>query len=599
MLTRYEFEILKNAKCFDPANLAGLIINPTGRTSCLALLTQNELETVYSRLSEKGYISNFRLTKLGELELDSYKARNVVILAAGGLEMSPKLLYSMPKGLYKINNEPIIERLIRQLTETGIEKIYIVVGYKKEMYFYLEEKMGIELLVNQQPKKNNIFSLWAAADILGNTYICNSDSYYPENPFELYVYDTFHATVIKEDSSRELGVKKNSDGRIIVLSTGKGPRECLYGHAYFAENFSNKISRYVNQEIFDFRIDQLFWQEFYAKHINDLDMYAMIYENNFIQEFDTIQELQQLDDMFIENISAEIAQKICSVLNCKKSDISDVSISDKGFSNIILTFIVFDKKYALRYPGDSASLIISRQKEMLAQNIVAKIGIDNTLLYIDEDGCKIAHFVPDCYDLTDIYYTDMSIMSKIVSKIQKLHSHSLAPEEKEILFFDPIVEGDRLMSMARSTKGDLFKRFENIRNGIIELYAFMEKDQYEKVLSHVDLNISNILINDDVMEFIDWEFAGYTDPGFDFGRVFDGYEPDSDEVSQLLEVYLGHAPTVGERRHYCGGVALHSWYFFCWCLYKESVNEDTSFYMTYFFHRIKKWMGYALSLYRD
>jgi CTP:phosphocholine cytidylyltransferase-like protein/thiamine kinase-like enzyme len=599
MLTKYEFEILKNIKMYGANNINELIRNPIGYTGYLASVSEDDLKLMYKNLTQRNYIKGLTLTSLGEMEIASYKVQNAIILAAGGLEMSPKLLYSVPKGLYKMNNEPIIERQIKQLFEAGIKEIYVVVGYKKEMYFYLEEKYGVILLVNQQPKKHNVFSLWAASQILDNTYVCSCDNYYPDNPFELYVYDSYHATIEKVDSSRELCVTTNMDGRITSLFTASGIHECLYGHSYFNKAFSRKIGHFIDKEIFDFRIDSMFWQEFYAKHIDDLDMNTRKYANDFICEFDSIQELQLLDDMFIENISAEITQKICSTLCCEKGDIANVSISDKGFSNIIINFSVFDKKYVLRYPGDSASLIISRKREMLAQKIVSDSGIDNTFVYIDENGCKISKFIPDCHDLTEKYYKDMPIMMQIVSKLRKLHGCSLKEDEKKVLFFDPIAESDRLLSMASPTKGNLFDRFKKIRSGIIELCDFMENDGYNKVLSHIDFNISNILLNSETLEFIDWEFAGYTDPGFDFGRILDGYEPDSTEVNQLLEVYLGHSPRIEEQRHFCGGVALHSWYFFCWCLYKESINEDTSFYMTYFYHRIIKWMEYALCLYKS
>ena len=65
----------------------------------------------------------------------------------------------MPKGLYQKNGETLIERQIRQLKEAGIEDIHVVVGIKKEMYFYLEEKCGVTLEINPYPKKNNIYSI--------------------------------------------------------------------------------------------------------------------------------------------------------------------------------------------------------------------------------------------------------------------------------------------------------------------------------------------------------------------------------------------------------------------------------------------------------
>lgn len=38
----------------------------------------------------------------------------------------------MPKGLLEVNGEPLIERIIKQLHEVGIQEIYVVVGFMKE-----------------------------------------------------------------------------------------------------------------------------------------------------------------------------------------------------------------------------------------------------------------------------------------------------------------------------------------------------------------------------------------------------------------------------------------------------------------------------------
>lgn len=43
-----------------------------------------------------------------------------------------------------------MKRLIKQLHEVGIHKIYIVVGFMKEQYEYLIDEYGIELIVNEE-----------------------------------------------------------------------------------------------------------------------------------------------------------------------------------------------------------------------------------------------------------------------------------------------------------------------------------------------------------------------------------------------------------------------------------------------------------------
>lgn len=65
---------------------------------------------------------------------------NAIILAAGKSSSFAPFTYERPKGLFRVKNEILIERQINQLIEAGIKDIYIVVGYMKEKFFYLEQK---------------------------------------------------------------------------------------------------------------------------------------------------------------------------------------------------------------------------------------------------------------------------------------------------------------------------------------------------------------------------------------------------------------------------------------------------------------------------
>ena len=276
MVTYKEFEIIKHLMLFQG--------NTTG--AFLAYLDQNlhypvfsspkEVLTLIARLQRKGYLNDLEVTEFARKELEPCRVKNAFILAAGGSDVSAKSVYSMPKGLYKKNSETLIERQIRQLQEAGIERIYVVVGIKKEMYFFLEDIPGVTLEINPYPKKNNIYSIFAIADLLDNSYICNCDNYFAANPFFPYEYNAFHATVHKDDAAQELLVRKNESGRITHVYSGRKGHggECVYGHAYFDRGFSACMRRHVKHEIDDFRIDSLFWEEFFDRHIENLDLYA-------------------------------------------------------------------------------------------------------------------------------------------------------------------------------------------------------------------------------------------------------------------------------------------------------------------------------------
>ena len=194
MITYKEFEvintILKTRK--DVQNLPKYVY---ANVHYYAFKSQEEVSELVDSLEAKGYIAEGKVTELGLKEIEPLKVSNAVILAAGGADINAKSVYNMPKGLFVKNGETLIERQIRQLKEAGIKDITVVVGYKQELYFFLVDKWGVNLEINTDLNKNNIYSLYMVKNYLGSTYILNCDNYFEENPFSAYEFNSFHATV--------------------------------------------------------------------------------------------------------------------------------------------------------------------------------------------------------------------------------------------------------------------------------------------------------------------------------------------------------------------------------------------------------------------
>ena len=601
MVTYKEFELLKYLLSFQGNTTVEFLTYLKQQLRYPVFQSQTEVLELIDALREKGCLDGLAVTDFARREIEPCRVKNAFILAAGGSDISAKSVYSMPKGLYQKNCQTLIERQIRQLKEAGIEDIHVVVGIKKEMYFYLEEKCGVTLEINPYPKKNNIYSIYAIADQLDNSYICNCDNYFADNPFFPYEYDAFHATVRMDNSAQELLVRSNESGRITgVYSGGKGVGGlCIYGHAYFDAGFSRRMRRYVQDEIENFRIDSLFWEEFVARHMENLDMYVREYQTDFLYEFDSIQEIQNIDGLFLENVSGKITRKICQVLHCEESAVHNIEILSKGLTNVLFTFVVDEVKYIFRYPGESSSNIVYRQKECRAQRLAAQAGVDNTYVYIDEEGCKISRFVENCKDLRNVYYKDVAFMEELARKIRRFHDEGRDMPDWETYFNDPIVEADRLMMDASRMKGDLLKRFQADHERIVRLFRYTELDGVQKTMCHNDINGDNCLLTDDSFDVIDWEFAGFNDPAYDFGRVIADYEFDDPDIDAILAAYFGRPATELERLHWIAYVGIHNWYYFGWALYKESINEDTRDWMLFFYKKARKVLEYALPRYEQ
>lgn len=595
MINYKEFEVVKAMICKNLASSEDIYKN----THHYVFKSVDEVDELIASLERKGYILKGKVTESAISEIEPCKVKNAVILAAGGSDISAKSVYSMPKGLFMKNGETLIERQIRQLKEAGIEDITVVIAYKQELYFFLQDKWGVNLEINPDLKKNNIYSLYIARNHLDSTYICNCDNYFEENPFSLYEYNTFHATVYKEDAHNELLVRKNDSGRILNVYSGAKKGECIYGHAYLDSSFCVRFKKYLEDEIENFRISALFWEEFVSKHIDNLDMYVHEYSPEIVFEFDEIQQIQNIDGLFLGSVSGRINKKICEVLNCAENEISDIVILQKGLTNILFTFVVRGERYIFRYPGDSSSFFIYRNNECIAQKIAAKAHADDTYVYIDESGVKISKFRENCKNLNGVYYHDIELMKAVARKIKAFHDAGRDLPDWEEYNYDPVYQCERLFAEASKIKGDLFKIFEKEWAMIRRLQKFADMDGIKHTMCHNDINGDNVLLTDTTLDIIDWEFAGYNDPGYDFGRVIAGLDYDVDEpkILEILEAYFGRPATEIEHLHWMAYAAIHNWYYVGWALYKESINESSRDWMLFFYKQTKKLAEWCLPKY--
>lgn len=112
------------------------------------------------------------------------KVENAIIFAAGmGSRMTPLTQY-LPKPLIPVRGRAMIERNIRFLKESGINKIYVVVGYLRKQFKYLEDKYGVKFIRNRSYKEyNNISSLEVSLDKWENTLYVEGDLYLTKNIF--------------------------------------------------------------------------------------------------------------------------------------------------------------------------------------------------------------------------------------------------------------------------------------------------------------------------------------------------------------------------------------------------------------------------------
>lgn len=273
--------------------------------------------------------------------------KNAIIMAAGTSSRFVPLSVERPKGLLEVKGEILIERQIRQLQEAGINDITIVVGYKAEMFRYLIEKYGVDIVLNENYQRyNNISSLVKVLDRLCNTYICSSDNYFPQNIFLDTSVQSYYSALYSEGQTNEYCIQYDGIDNITGVTVGGESSWYMTGPAFFAEEFSIKFKEIIIREYSKEETKLGYWEDLYIRFIDAVPaMKIKRYPPHEIEEFDSIDELRAFDQSYIDNTRSIIIKKIASLLECEESELWNFSPVRHGGDAIIFTFNKAERKY--------------------------------------------------------------------------------------------------------------------------------------------------------------------------------------------------------------------------------------------------------------
>lgn len=518
---------------------------------------------------------NYKLTKIGQDALEPYKVKNAIILAAGMSTRFAPISFEKPKGLISVKGEVMVERLIRQLQEAGIAEIVIVVGYMMDKFFYLRDKYGVKLVVNNEfANKNTHSSIYVARDYLSNTYICCSDNYYPNNMFHRYEYRAFYCSIYLPGTSYvERAFTYDKTGLIIDTNKPSKDQWIMYGHAYYDNTFTSLFKPILESYYGRSGVENMYWENVYAENVKTLPMWINKCSPEDILEFDSMEELKLFDPEFISHNRIKIFDNIEKVLNCKISDIKDIETVKKGLNNRSFKFLCKGDYYIYRHPGINASSIIDRHKEAVSLGIAKKLGVDETLLYVNEDeGWKISKYMESKGDFD---FRNLDHIKLLAQKLKTLHESKISVG----FGFDYFKETERLIEYIKIFDAYEYQSLTEIRNEMNDIFTYLDTDKWQISLCHNDIYEPNILVLDNKIQLIDWEFAGDSDIGFDICKLFALVKPEYDEIDNYLSLYFKRSTTKEEKKHLIACSTIIYYYWYVWGLYVSKNGNQASDYL--------------------
>ncbi|MDO5044424.1 MAG: phosphotransferase [Coriobacteriia bacterium] len=595
MLTQKQFNLLYVLKKFK---------NKKFNQRELAAHSGMSLGSVNAELKdmiEQGLITidgSYKPTKKGLAKLKPYKVDNAIILAAGFSSRFAPISYELPKGKLEVKGEILIERQIKQLINAGIKEIYLVLGYLKEEFFYLEDMFKeVTLLFNEDyAQYNNISSILVARKHLKNTYICSSDNYFIDNPFESHVYQAYYSCVYHKGPTDEYMVHTVARDRIGSVDYGGRDGYIMLGEAYWTPEFSEPFLSLVDEDWKHEETRHMLWEDVYINHIDELDLYMKDASEYSVWEFDSIDDVKALDPNFVLNSDSEVFRNICKALDCKPGDINGFLPINKGLTNRSFSFYVHGRRYVYRHPGYGTDTYINRRREKAANEAASKLGIDQSYFMMSKKkGWKIAHFEDNFRELDYRNFDDLDLLFEKVFAYQK-------HKPKKLSQMKYMEEGKNLLRILRQQGRMDESGFLKLEKKAHKLYKEMLKDGYKDVFCHHDLYAPNLMISLDTGELsiIDWEYAGMDDPASDFATLMTNGEYTLAEAQAVLDRYYNINPKDKPRdfAHYIGAIGINSYFWFIWAIYKEMLGNPLGTLQYYYYSSAKKFISLALALYK-
>ncbi len=520
-------------------------------------------------LHEAGYIDDgCRPTEKAAAELRARQPRQAVILAAGaGMRMIP-LNMEVSKGLLEVNGEVLIERLIRQLQEVGIRKIYVVVGFMKEKYEYLMDAYGVELIVTPEyALKNNLHSLYLAREHLTNAYVIPCDSWCSHNPFsreELYSW-----YMVTDRFDHDSSVRVSHKGELMAVPKGMAGNSMI-GICYLTQPDSDTVCTRLEAMDAEPRYDDVFWEET-LRDKGRMIVPARLMDAGEIVSIKTFEQLRELDSQS-DHLKSEAIRTICDALHADMEEITQVTVLKKGMTNRSFLFSCKGKRYIMRIPGEGTAQLVDRRHEAAVYQAIREKNICDDIAYISPDnGYKITEYLADARVCNPEKAEDVR---RCMQRLREFHELRLTVAHTfdifgQIEFYESLWNG----------APSIYKDYRQTKENVFSLRGYIDAHVQERVLTHIDAVPDNFLFvkRDDGSEeirLIDWEYAGMQDPHVDIAMFCIYALYDRRQVDETIAAYFpGGCSEAVRLKIYCY-IAACGLLWSNWCEYKWTLGVE-------------------------
>ena len=229
--------------------------------------------------------------------------KRAIIMAAGKGERMRPLTLTTPKPLICVNGVRMIDSVISTLHQNGIFEIYVVVGYKREMFTELEnEYPGLKLIENPEYDRcNNISSLYYARDHLSDCIILDGDQLIRYSAVLTPEFACSGYNAVWTDEETDEWLLTVEDGVITHCSRngGRGGWQ-LYSISRWTAEDGARLRRCLEIEFQEKKNTSIYWDDIPVFcHPEEFELGIREMNRGDVVEIDTLEELAAQDASYL------------------------------------------------------------------------------------------------------------------------------------------------------------------------------------------------------------------------------------------------------------------------------------------------------------
>lgn len=519
---------------YSQRQLAEILDISVGKANSLMKIMEQE---GFVEKNNVGVRSSYQMTKKGEelLEKEAKKSKdeklslkgseNKEVKAAVILGAGENKNFDKPVGLLEIEGQTIIDYIIKTLMNHGVDKIYLVVGYKKEAYEEYFKNRNVTLITNNRYKwTGTMASLSTVADDIKEDFLLiDSNQIFEEEAIHRLLSaseDNCMFLASPSSSGDEAYVELDKQGNIFRI--GKDIKQLnridgeLLGlsrisYALFEkmlEYYEDNENPFLNYEYAIEAIGRIY--NILGVMVDDL-VWALI---------ETPEHYQLAKDIIFPKMKKRMILKrennaksiLVKELGIKEEDITLLKIGG-GMTNSNFFVVISGTKYMLRLPGACTEEMINRRNEKYNAKIGEELGLNPPIFYFNEDtGVKLVEYIKGAETLNGRTARLEVNMKETASILKRLHESNVELQSE----FQVFHEYQKYIQLIEQAGGNYYEGFRETEKAFLRLEKELEKVGVERKPCHNDTVAENFVKDEwGRMYLIDWEYSGENDPMWD------------------------------------------------------------------------------------